>query len=281
MFRPYMVTVATKLDVPIKLIFTGTGRSSMLGLGDIVVPGIFIALALRFDLWRYYEKKIKHVPTELTAEVGDKSTEETTTVTQTQYRSVKAPYVNVQGQWGNRLWTTTLSKLFCAPTATPALAATAFPKTYFHASMVGYALGMIMTLVMLLVFKQGQPALLYLVPCVAGAVWLTGVVRGELNLMLKYTEDGSLDTEDVIVELDGEGNVIKEISNMDETPKAEEEKADSVAVHDGEKGPRTDETPPKPTAVEGTEPDSSTPQDHYSVFLISLTAPKQPSLKDD
>jgi Signal peptide peptidase len=28
---------------------------SMLGLGDIVVPGLFIALALRFDLYRYHQ----------------------------------------------------------------------------------------------------------------------------------------------------------------------------------------------------------------------------------
>jgi minor histocompatibility antigen H13 len=49
-----MVTVAKKFDAPIKLvfpqdIFDTTSRASMLGLGDIVIPGILIALMLRYD----------------------------------------------------------------------------------------------------------------------------------------------------------------------------------------------------------------------------------------
>ncbi|KAJ6593886.1 peptidase A22B, signal peptide peptidase, partial [Mycena capillaripes] len=50
-----MVKVATSLDVPIKLlwpksvVFATERGFTMLGLGDVVVPGIFIALALRYD----------------------------------------------------------------------------------------------------------------------------------------------------------------------------------------------------------------------------------------
>lgn len=50
-----MVKVATNLDVPIKLLWAksttfSTDRGfTMLGLGDIVVPGMFVALALRYD----------------------------------------------------------------------------------------------------------------------------------------------------------------------------------------------------------------------------------------
>jgi len=49
-----MVTVAKKFDAPIKLVFPqnvfdASSRSSMLGLGDIVIPGILIALMLRLD----------------------------------------------------------------------------------------------------------------------------------------------------------------------------------------------------------------------------------------
>lgn len=49
-----MVTVAKSFDAPIKLLFPQMweGKPSMLGLGDIVIPGIFIALMLRFDLAR-------------------------------------------------------------------------------------------------------------------------------------------------------------------------------------------------------------------------------------
>lgn len=284
-YTPYMVTVATKLDVPIKLIFTGTGRSSMLGLGDIVVPGIFIALALRFDLWRYYEKKIKYVPTELTTEVSKEASEQTMTVTETQYRAVKAPYIDQQGQWGNRLWTTRLSRPFSVSRDTPETEAAAFPKTYFYAAMAGYALGMVLTLIMLLVFKQGQPALLYLVPCVAGAVWLTGALRGELNLMWKYTEDGSLDTEDVVVELDGEGKVVREVSKKEEDDvDATETKLESTASGDGGSGSQTDQALQDKDNPVCAHHGPEIPGGDYSVFLISLTAPRQPSqpnLKDD
>ncbi|KAH7888835.1 signal peptide peptidase-domain-containing protein [Phlebopus sp. FC_14] len=53
-----MVKVATSLDVPIKLLwpksrlFETQRGFTMLGLGDVVVPGMFIALALRYDYTR-------------------------------------------------------------------------------------------------------------------------------------------------------------------------------------------------------------------------------------
>ncbi|CAM8969698.1 unnamed protein product [Rhodiola kirilowii] len=50
-----MVTVAKSFDAPIKLLFPTSNAArpySMLGLGDIVIPGIFVALALRFDVSR-------------------------------------------------------------------------------------------------------------------------------------------------------------------------------------------------------------------------------------
>jgi minor histocompatibility antigen H13 len=56
-----MVTVAKNLDGPIKLLFprslvpslvTGKIELSLLGLGDIVIPGFFLSLLLRFDASR-------------------------------------------------------------------------------------------------------------------------------------------------------------------------------------------------------------------------------------
>lgn len=51
-----MVSVAVGLDAPIKLLFLRefashdtSAQHQMLGLGDIVVPGLYIALSLRFD----------------------------------------------------------------------------------------------------------------------------------------------------------------------------------------------------------------------------------------
>jgi minor histocompatibility antigen H13 len=54
-----MVKVATNLDLPIKILwpkslsFSADGGFTMLGLGDIVIPGTFIALALRYDHHRH------------------------------------------------------------------------------------------------------------------------------------------------------------------------------------------------------------------------------------
>jgi len=50
-----MVTVAKSLDGPIKLIFpydftTTPMKFSMLGLGDIVIPGLFVTLCLKYDI---------------------------------------------------------------------------------------------------------------------------------------------------------------------------------------------------------------------------------------
>ena len=51
-----MVKVATSLDIPIKIlwpksyVFASDQGYTMLGLGDIVIPGMFVALALRYDL---------------------------------------------------------------------------------------------------------------------------------------------------------------------------------------------------------------------------------------
>lgn len=52
-----MVKVATTMDAPIKILwpksadFTSSKGFTMLGLGDIVIPGAFATLALRRDLF--------------------------------------------------------------------------------------------------------------------------------------------------------------------------------------------------------------------------------------
>ncbi|KAI2614987.1 signal peptide peptidase-domain-containing protein [Hypoxylon sp. NC1633] len=216
-YTPYMVTVATKLEVPIKLVFQGASKASMLGLGDIVLPGIFVALCLRFDHYMYYHRQRKLVPVEL--KVENESSGQLVTDTRTRHMVVKPDYVNPQGQWGDWLWGTELSSI--SSDATPALKASAFPKPYFHAAMFGYLLAMVMTLVMLIVYRHAQPALLYLVPGVVFAAWVTGILRGELREMWAYTEDGRLDTTDTIVEVDGNGNVI-DVTREDKNDKKDD-----------------------------------------------------------
>ena len=56
-----MVTVAKNLDLPIKLSFPylngeGDVAYSMVGLGDIVLPGFFISFCLKFDIEQAFKK---------------------------------------------------------------------------------------------------------------------------------------------------------------------------------------------------------------------------------
>jgi len=64
-FTPVMVTVAKNLEGPIKLMFpkrfdwNEQKDFNMIGLGDIVIPGVFVALMLRYDYLRNLEKARK------------------------------------------------------------------------------------------------------------------------------------------------------------------------------------------------------------------------------
>ncbi|KAI1137430.1 signal peptide peptidase-domain-containing protein [Hypoxylon sp. FL0543] len=273
-FTPYMVTVATSLDVPIKLVFEGPTKASMLGLGDIVLPGIFVALCLRFDQYMYYYRQRKLVPVELKSK--DESSGQLVTNTQTQCMVIKPDYVDPQGQWGDRFWSTKIGKML-SPDATPALKASAFPKTYFHAALIGYFLAIVTTLVMLLVYRHAQPALLYLVPGVVFTVWTTGVLRGELREMWNYTEDGSLDTADTIVEVDGNGNVINVVNNDTSDNKVQEKPKERQATETKDGNTSNVSSTGQKTAaldeVSDGKPRASRKEKSYPVFLFSIEAP--------
>ncbi|KAJ5101138.1 hypothetical protein N7456_007190 [Penicillium angulare] len=179
-FTPLMVTVATKLDVPIKLLFPrppgpgdtpGIESLAMLGLGDIVIPGMMIGLALRFDLFLYYQNKgIKKAQLEGSTEGISKPV-----------------YQRATGSWGERLWAPAITPRE-PETQPPYHDARAFPKVYFKASVVGYVVGMITTLLAMQYSNHAQPALLYLVPGVLISLWSTAFFRGEIKSMWEFSD---------------------------------------------------------------------------------------------
>lgn len=62
---PVMVAVAKSFDGPAKIIFPVTldpFRASILGLGDIIIPGFFVAMCLRFDAYLYRGKNVRNFP---------------------------------------------------------------------------------------------------------------------------------------------------------------------------------------------------------------------------
>ncbi|KAJ3495347.1 hypothetical protein NLG97_g3460 [Lecanicillium saksenae] len=272
-YTPYMVTVATTLDVPIKLQFKAANRQSILGLGDIVIPGMFIAWALRADLWMHYRRLVKYESTDL--QIVEKDTSgELVTRSETKHREIKPSYVEVKGNWGDWFWTRRLMYLCTPKDVPPSVAASSFKKTYFYASMVGYLLGMLATLAMLLVFKRGQPALLYLVPGVLGSTYVTAIARGELKVLWKYTEDGSLDTVDVVVDLDADGNPVKTIGKL-ENGVVDTTKGESKDVVDGKGADERGSTSSAKEKEDDKKSDKKKKGKNHHVFLFSLEAPPE------
>jgi minor histocompatibility antigen H13 len=121
-----MITVAKSFDAPIKLIFPQdliengiftANKFAMLGLGDIVIPGAFIALMLRYDMTR-------------------KST----------------------------------------------------LKLYFNISFLAYIIALMITILILQLFKHGQPALLYIVPLCISFPLITSMICKEWRTIFDYED---------------------------------------------------------------------------------------------
>lgn len=64
-------------------------------------------------------------------------------------------------------------------------------KRYFYAAMAGYTLGLAITIVVMNVFEAAQPALLYIVPCVCGAVFAQAALRGEVQQLWAFADSSS------------------------------------------------------------------------------------------
>jgi minor histocompatibility antigen H13 len=125
-----MVSVAKTIDAPIKILFPtdfltngifGT-QHSMLGLGDIVIPGIMIALLARFDVSLGRNK-----------------------------------------------------------------------NTYFHTGLCSFFVGLVVTMVVMNVFKHAQPALLYLVPSCLLLPLLVALVKGDHKALIDYEDEEAIE----------------------------------------------------------------------------------------
>src|SRR5580704_5268598 len=123
-----MVTVAKSLDIPIKLLFPrppAAGEDptkpafAMLGLGDIVLPGIVMGLALRFDIYRHYLRL-------QTSEPSNGTSKDTGT-------TIKPKYISPSKNWSNHFWTS--SRFGLSLPKPESVKMGEFSKTYFNASL--------------------------------------------------------------------------------------------------------------------------------------------------
>jgi minor histocompatibility antigen H13 len=148
-----MVTVAKSFDAPIKLLFPqfgSEGTPSMLGLGDIVIPGIFIALLLRFDIWMNIQR--------LKKKTGENKW------SKEEKHDVDCLYCHAEKQ---------------KPLKT----------SYFTTNLIAYFFGLCTTVGVMYSFGAAQPALLYLVPACLGTSILLSNIKGEFKQLWKYTEN--------------------------------------------------------------------------------------------
>ena len=145
-----MVTVAKSLDAPIKLLApkpTSSGSPAeyaMLGLGDVVIPGLMIAMCLRFDLAQYAKRRVAEHKAKVESEHSGSI-----------LAAVSKPKSGTAG------------KATIAAGEVPMHAispSTPFSRPYFWAGIVSYLLGLGTTMAVMHTFRAAQPALLYLSP---------------------------------------------------------------------------------------------------------------------
>ena len=267
-FTPVMVAVATQLDIPAKLLFPRPrvpGQDpdkqalSMLGLGDIVLPGMMIGFALRFDLFLFYVRKQYQRDIEVEDDAGKKKLEQVTEIDK---------YYPAKGGWGERIWASKQALV-----TSERYHGTVFPKTYFHASLVGYVAGLMCTLGVMQIFGHAQPALLYLVPSVLGSLWGTALIKGDLGRLWKYTEaededEGKKDGKKEKIGQDASATGWKSIFSLSKIEKKPEETA-KARVDAGTQTPTQDKAPSKHKSAHN----SSTELIFLSITLPSLSSP--------
>ena len=148
-----MVTVATKIEAPVKLLFAGASAPTdgrypfaVLGLGDIAVPGAFLAMLRQFDIEQWYKSG---------GSGGAKAA-----------AAAAAAMEPLEGA----------SLDFYADMETP----------YFSSGLLAYSIGIAATFGVLATTGQGQPALFYIVPSLLAASLATAASRGELPELLAF-----------------------------------------------------------------------------------------------
>merc|ERR1719238_286246 len=157
-----MVSVAKGVQAPIKLLIprldsAGNLVYGILGLGDIVLPGFFIKLMLRYDVRKgldhaVHDHDVKTVAAASSAEAAKKDD------------SALA----------------SLDTVRLCPSWPPV----------FMVSIVAYLASLVATHVAMTVFHSAQPALLYIVPVVCGACVVFAAARGELRQLWSFKVQG-------------------------------------------------------------------------------------------
>ena len=202
-----MQEVAVNLDVPIKLLYPvpgAGGPKNMLGLGDIVLPGAFLALLLRFDALRAGHWLPRSMALAAFQENEDPKTPSASGKLSSGSKTAKALESDSESKSSNRPSSRSgagrsrggsegqgQGQALLLKPGTPGGSSRqlSFFKPHFGLGLSYYVGGMSVTLVVMHLFQHAQPALLYLVPALLIALATSAVVMGDIEALLQYTEE--------------------------------------------------------------------------------------------
>ena len=206
-----METVAMATSGPTRLLFPRSAADlasaasaspfpfSLLGLGDVAIPGLLACLALKYDASRSVDmnararaaaRAIDGALAELSASnpgAGDREYGEAAA------DAASAAFEVIADAETRARDATTVEVEEVGPSAEGASAAAAVvteaalsSRVYFQAVMGAYAVGLLVAFAANAATGAGQPALLYLCPATLGAVALTAARRQEVERILSY-----------------------------------------------------------------------------------------------
>lgn len=146
-----MMTVATEFNAPMKLLIPVKGFGyAMIGIGDIIVPGFLVSMCIRLDFIK--NLLIKSVKSKTQAKSGQQLIQE---LQKPSFESIRDD---------------------------------SYDNYYFWNTMIGYNLGMFVTIFVMNYTKNPQPALLYILPVMILSYLGGGFMRKEAIKMAIYNE---------------------------------------------------------------------------------------------
>jgi len=154
-----------KIELPLKLLIPsgdGSGRYTLLGLGDIAMPGILCSLALRCDRSR-------------TSSASSSSSSSSSPSSSSSLSAAEAAELSIELKSGGEV--------------SGAFGSSASPRL-FHFAVTGYALGLSLAFGASFSSGKAQPALVYIVPVLLLFLAARAKVEGVLPLLWSGPIDG-------------------------------------------------------------------------------------------
>lgn len=201
-----MLKVATSdiMNGPTRLLFpkipgsVGEAASfpfSLLGLGDIAIPGLFACLSLRYDASRTIDMRSRGIAAAEAIQGAIESLSDTASgdeIAELTGRAAEEAYdriANLELEQQDRSQGISMEQ----GTVVQVSDAVMYHRNYFVAVVIAYVFGLSAAFAANSITGLGQPALLYLVPSVVFSTILLAITRNEFSRLWLYRETGKSD----------------------------------------------------------------------------------------